>query len=85
MKQINALKEHLKFYNTLTTNCTTTIWFNSLVNPGHLPEYLYDMGRMDTTIPFAQLQKRSLINSRAQEADHDPDFSRRIREGLPGF
>jgi hypothetical protein len=52
---------------------------------GYVPEYLYDMGRMDTTIPFAELQKRSLINSPAQAADHDPDFSRTIRTGLPGF
>jgi Domain of unknown function (DUF4105) len=96
MNQINALKEHPEFYNTATTNCTTTIWFNSLVNPGHppfswklllsghVPEYLYDMGRLDTTVPFAELQKRSLINFRAQAADQDSDFSRRIREGLPG-
>jgi Domain of unknown function (DUF4105) len=97
MNQINALKEHPEFYNTATTNCTTTIWFNSMVNPGHLPfswklllsghvpEYLYDRGRLDTTLPFNELQKRSLINSRAQSADPDPDFSQRIRKGLPGF
>jgi Domain of unknown function (DUF4105) len=97
MEAINDLRTHPEFYNTLTTNCTTTIWRNSRINPGHLPlswklllsgyvpEYLYDMGRMDTTIPFAELQKRSLINSPAQAADHDPDFSRTIRTGLPGF
>lgn len=97
MKQIKTLKEHPEFYNTLTTNCTTTIWFNSLVNPGHppfswklllsghVPEYLYEYGRLDTSIPFPELQKESLINARAEAADKDPDFSRRIRKGLPGF
>lgn len=97
MHRINALKEQPEFYNTLTTNCTTTIWLNSKVNPDHLPfswklllsgyvpEYLYEHERLDTSLPFPELQKRSLINSRAQAADNSPDFSRLIREGLPGF
>jgi len=97
MHRINALKEQPEFYNTLTTNCTTTIWLNSKVNPDHLPfswklllsgyvpEYLYEHERLDTSLPFPELQKRSLINSRAQAADNSPDFSQLIREGLPGF
>lgn len=97
MHRINALKEQPEFYNTLTTNCTTTIWLNSKVNPDHLPfswklllsgyvpEYLYEHERLDTSLPFPELQKRSLINSRARAADNSPDFSRLIREGLPGF
>jgi hypothetical protein len=97
IQEINALKERPEFYNTLTTNCTTTIWFNSRVNPGHLPfswklllsghvpEYLYEAGLLDTRRPFPELMTHSLINSRAKAADHDPDFSQRIREGLPGL
>jgi hypothetical protein len=97
MHAINALKEHPEFYNTLTTNCTTTIWLNSRVNPGHLPfswklllsghvpEYLYEAGLIDTRLPFPELVARSLINSRAKAADQDPDFSVRIRQGLPGL
>lgn len=96
MRKINALKERPKFYNTLIHNCTTTIWLNTRINPGHLPfswkllasgyvpEYLYETGRLDTSLPFAELQRRSLVNARAQAADQDPDFSRKIREGLPG-
>jgi hypothetical protein len=34
-------------------------------------------------MPFAELRARSLINDQAHAADHDPDFSERIREGLP--
>ena len=94
--EMNRLKERPEFYNTLTTNCTSVIWLNSKVNPGHvpyswkilasgyLPEYLYEQGRLDTALPFAELQRRSLVNKRAVAADKDPDFSRRIREGLPG-
>ena len=34
-------------------------------------------------MPFAQLKARSLINDKAHAADQAPDFSGRIREGLP--
>jgi hypothetical protein len=92
VKHINALKARPEYYNTMTDNCTTNIWFNSLVNPGHLrfswkilasgyvPQYLYEAGRLDTSVPFPDLQKRALVNARAQGADKAADFSRRIRD-----
>jgi hypothetical protein len=91
MKQINALRVRPEFYNTLTTNCTTAIWSNTLVNAEHLPfswkilasgyvpDYLYEAGRLDTSVPFPELKRRAHVNARAQSADTDPDFSRRIR------
>jgi hypothetical protein len=42
------------------------------------------MGRMDQSLPFEELTRRSLVNAAAQAADQAPDFSRRIRAGLPG-
>jgi hypothetical protein len=97
VEQINALTRRPAFYNSLTTNCTTNIWMHSLTNPGHLPfswkvlasghvpEYLYENGRLVTGgLPFAELQQRALVNARAQAAGAAAaDFSRRIREGLP--
>ena len=91
LREINSLKEHPAFYNTLTTNCTSNVWLHGRVNPGHLPyswkillsghfpEYLYEGGRLDTSVPFAELQKRSVINLAAQAADKAEDFSQRIR------
>ena len=95
LREINALKDHAEWYNTLTTNCTNTIWLNSRVNPGHLPyswkilvsgylpEFLYEQGKLDTRVPFAELQRRAHINALAQAADKDADFSERIRMALP--
>lgn len=97
VRRLDDLKDRPKFYNTLIHNCTTTIWLNSRINPGHLPfswkllasgyvpEYLYETGRLDTSLPFEELQRRSHVNARARAADRDPDFSARIREGLPGM
>jgi hypothetical protein len=93
--QMNELREHPEFYNTLTTNCTTAILMNTRVNPGSLPfswrvlvsgytpAYVYESGRMDQSLPFEELKRRSLVNAAAQAADQAPDFSRRIRVGLP--
>jgi len=96
MRRLNDLREHPEFYNTLTTNCTTAILMNTRVNPdsvpfswkvllsGYAPEYAYESGRMDRSLPFEELQRRSLVNAAGQAADQAPDFSRRIRAGLPG-
>jgi hypothetical protein len=50
---------------------------------GHFPEYAYDLGSLDSSMPFAALRAQSLINDKAHAADQDPAFSMRIREGLP--
>jgi len=96
IESLNALKAQPEFYNSLTTNCTTTIWLHSLVNPGHVPfswkilasghvpEFLYELGRLeDRGLPFAELQRLSMVNGRAQQADAAQDFSSRIRARAP--
>ena len=95
LQQINALRQHAEWYNTLTSNCTNSIWFLARLNPGHLPyswkvlvsgylpEYLYEQGRLDTSVPFAELQRRAYINPLAQAADQAADFSQRIRAAQP--
>jgi len=97
VRRINELKDHPAFYNTLTTNCTTNVLVHTRVNPGspplswkvllsgYVPQYAYEVGRLDTSLPFEELRRRSRVNERAVAADHDADFSRRIREGLPGM
>jgi hypothetical protein len=50
---------------------------------GYVPDYLYELGRIDTAKPFAELEKLSRVNERAHAADKDASFSQRIREGLP--
>jgi hypothetical protein len=50
-----------------------------LLLSGHTPEYLYEQGLLDKSLPFVELQKRSLINAKAQAADRAEDFSDLIR------
>jgi hypothetical protein len=93
--KINQLKEQPEFYNTLTTNCTTDVWFLvralsdrfpldwRVLLSGYFPQYAYALGSLDTSLPFPELKSLSLINPKAHAADRDPDFSARIREDLP--
>ena len=96
LQTMNDMCVHPRFYNTLTTNCTTTILMHTRMNPesppmswkillsGYLPHYLYELGRIDTTKPFAELEKLSRVNERVQAADKDDaSFSQRLRQGLP--
>jgi len=95
VRKMNALRARPEFYNTLTTNCTTAILMNTRVSPeslpfswkvllsGYTPAYVYESGRIDQSLPFEELKPRSLVNAAAQAADQAPDFSRRIRAGLP--
>jgi hypothetical protein len=95
IKSMNELHERPSYYNTLTTNCTTSILFHTRMNPGappmswkvllsgYVPDYLYDLGRLDTSRPYAELEKLSHVNARAHAAGKDAAFSQRIREGLP--
>jgi Domain of unknown function (DUF4105) len=92
---INMLHDHPRWYNAITTNCTTNIrtqrptsqrvpWdWRMLVN-GKADEMLYERHVIVTGgLPFSELKQHSLINQRARDADKDPDFSRLIRDGLP--
>jgi hypothetical protein len=52
---------------------------------GYGDEMLYERHALAGSLPFAELKKRALIDDRARAADDAPDFSDRIRAGLPGF
>ena len=48
-------------------------------------ESLYERGVIATNLPLPELKQRSHINAAAKAADQDPNFSRVIRQGLPGM
>jgi len=92
---MNRLNRIPRWYNAVTTNCTTVArrrvmhaggrvplsW--KLFANGHLPELLYERGSLDASRPFAQLKAMSRIDERARAAGPAPDFSVRLRAGLP--
>jgi hypothetical protein len=93
---INDLAEQPRWYNTATTNCTTTILTHTraygqalpltwkVLLSGYFPDYVRERGALAADLPMAELKARSRINAQALEALEAPDFSARIRDGLPG-
>ena len=91
----NALAEQPRFYNSLSSNCTTTVvkmaraagdplpadW--RLIVNGYLPEYLYAQRTLDIRLPLAELRAASHISARAKAIGVVDDFSARIRDGVP--
>jgi len=51
----------------------------------HFPELVHERGSLDQSLPFDALRRASLINELAVVADKSADFSRCIRQGLPGM
>jgi hypothetical protein len=97
LREINSLADRPQWYNTLTTNCTTAILTHLRVNPGsapmswkvllsgYAPRYAWERGALESRLPFEELKRRSRVNDAARAAEEAPDFSRRIRAGLPGW
>jgi len=97
LDEVDDLAAKPRWYNALTHNCTTEIRWNlqaiGLKNPldwrifanAHLPELMYERKAIDTSLPLAELVKISDVTEKAKAADGAPDFSKRIREGLPGM
>jgi hypothetical protein len=93
VSEANDLERTPRFYNSLTTNCTTQIFRMvralrpglpldyRLLLTGYVPDYVYDLGGLDTRVPFQVLRDRSHIRGKSDSID--PDFSRKIREGVP--
>lgn len=94
VRSINELHERPAWYNAANANCTTSItrhirkigiafpfdW--RVIANGSLDAMLYENAIIDTSRPFPEVRRMTLVNARAEAADQDPAFSVRIRDGL---
>jgi hypothetical protein len=99
MNRINQLHAEPEWYNALTENCMTSAfriarkhsatgrgnWHWTVVLNGYADRHAYENGVLDTSMPFEALKRASHINERARAAGDAPDFSARIRVGIPGM
>jgi hypothetical protein len=91
----NDLASRPRWYNTLTGNCTTLVFgMLRVIHPslpldyrvllsGYLPNYAYDLGAIDTSMPFEGLRALARIHDKAVQVDTDPHFAAKIRETIP--
>jgi len=90
---INSLAARPRWYNGLTTNCTTSIytqgrghmtWDRRMLFNGALDRLMFDRQWLDRDLPFDTLKKLSWLNDVANAAPKD-DFGDYIRHNLPGY
>jgi len=86
----NDLAERPRWYNGLTTNCTTSIyrqrarevdWDWRWLFNGQLDQMIYDRGRLDTSLPFEELKQKSWVNEIANHAPAE-NFGDTLRREL---
>ncbi len=95
IRGINELAQEPAWYNTLTENCTTGVLLHTKAYPhrarynwkillsGYTAQYAYEIGGLDTNLPFAELRERGHVNERAKAAGESDNFSQAIRNGIP--
>jgi hypothetical protein len=95
VEQIRSVSAKPRFYNVITANCTTAVsaqidearqgppdW--RLLLNGKLDEMFYEKSLFAAKgLPLEVLKERGHLDDRALLAHDDPDFSRKIREGVP--
>lgn len=96
LRRMNLLRRRPEWYSAVTHNCTTSIrtqrsaaergpWDWRMLLNGYGDTLLYEQGLIPTRLPLAELKERAHINARARAVDREADFSRLIRQGVPGI
>jgi hypothetical protein len=93
--QANGLVDTPRFYNTITTNCTTLVYHMlkriigglpldyRVLLTGYLPAYVYKVGGLDPRHTLTELRALGHITERARNAGASESFSADIRRGIP--
>ncbi len=93
--EANQLAGTPRFYNTLTSNCTTQVYGMAqrvvgdlpldyrLLLTGYLPSYLHARGGLDRSHSLDDLRSLGRITDRARQAGTADSFSADIRRGIP--
>jgi hypothetical protein len=97
VEQADKLVNAPRFYNTITVNCTTLVyymmkrivgylpWSYRLLFTGYLPAYVYRVGGLDQRYSLEELRALGRITDRAKQSDRGDTFSEDIRRGIPAI
>jgi len=93
----NQLRDHPRFYNTVTANCTTIIYQlakqivpglpldRRLLLSGYLPEYMYELDALSGADSVEAYRQAGHYTQRALANKDVANFSQDIRKGVPGI
>lgn len=93
IQRVNELYDRPEFYNLITNTCTTNIvrhvneisetkvpFSYKVLLPGYSDRLAYDLGLLDTVLPYDKIRERYIINDKVMKYADDKDFSIKIRE-----
>ena len=94
LARAQKLQNKPEMYNTLTNTCTTNIvshvnklspgrvdWNRDILFPATSDKYAYDLGLIDTDLPFEEARAKFKINELAEKYADSSQFSKMIRSG----
>jgi hypothetical protein len=92
LQRVNSLYIQPEYYNIFTNSCIVNLikhinsvlsgcipWTFNIFTPEYIARLFYDIGLIDNSKPFEQIQASHHINTRAYAAKDDSQFSLRIR------
>lgn len=94
MERAHSLEDHPEYYNLVTNNCLNNITGHlrrlgvsppadlRLLFTGYSDRAAYDLGFIDTDLPFEKAQRVFRVDGWMQTTPLDQEFSRRLRENL---
>ena len=97
IEQANQLLDEPRFYNTVTANCTTLVFGmmqhisgglpldSRLLLTGYLPSYVDELDGLIQGFDLAQLRSAGRITERSKQARNSANYSKIIRQGVPGW
>jgi hypothetical protein len=93
LSRANKLAGQPEFYDTFANNCTTNLVDHvNRLSPGRVPTSIgtllpgyadrlaYDLGLLDTQLPFEKAKRKADITRLANRNLDNPDYSRKIRQ-----
>ena len=98
LSKVDELTEQPKWYNTLTSNCTTLVFDMAqavnqqklpvdyrLLASGYLPNYLYDLNALSHQWNISQWYKYAHVNPKVAQMKNitSEQYSALLRQGLP--
>jgi hypothetical protein len=93
LKAANSIADRPRWFNSVFTNCSRTsillarysgiavpMDWRIIVN-GYMPDYLYELGALNTDVPLEELYRLSSISERARAEGLSEGYSAAIRAG----
>lgn len=97
LREAEEIRHRPRFYNSLTSNCTTIVYdlarqfapglpMDRLLLSGYFAEYAYEQRGLTPGFSFSTLLDRGDITTKARQFDGTPEqFSNAIRINVPGI